>query len=65
MKEITLAVEDKQFDTLLHFLKTLDYVKVSDGIFTLRDFKRSLAEVKLMREGKLPKRPIEQLLNEL
>ncbi|MBN8576188.1 MAG: hypothetical protein J0L66_04565 [Cytophagales bacterium] len=65
MKEITLRVEDRKFKTLVSFLKTLDYVKVSEDRFTLRDFQRSLAEVKLMRAGKLPKKQIEQLLNEL
>jgi hypothetical protein len=65
MKEVTLTIEDNKFDTFIEFVKTLDYVKVSKDEFTIRDFQRSLTEVKLMESGKLPKKSIEKLLNEL
>jgi len=65
MKEVTLTIEDNKFETFIEFMKTLNYVKVSKNEFTVRDFQRSLKEVKLMQSGKLPKRPIEKLLNEL
>lgn len=63
MKQITLEIEDTKFDALVKFLKTLDYVRVSKGSFTINDFQNSLNQVKQIKEGKLPKRNIEQLLN--
>jgi hypothetical protein len=65
MKEVTLTIEDSKFETFIQFVKTLDFVKVSKDEFTVRDFQRSLKEVKLMQSGKLPKKQIEKLLNEL
>ena len=65
MKEITLTIEDKKFEAFVNFLKTLDYVKVAEDSFTLREFRRSLNEVKLMQTGKLRKRDVRELLNEL
>jgi hypothetical protein len=65
MKEITLSVDDSKFKTFVEFVKTLDYVKVAKDDFSIREFQRSLAEVKQMQSGKLPKKKIEKLLNEL
>jgi len=66
MKQITLSIEyNKESRTLIEFLKTLKYVKVSEDEMTLKDLQNSLREVKLMRDGKLKKKPIESLLNEL
>jgi len=63
MKEITLTIDDNKFETFIEFVKTLNYVRVSADEFTIRDFQRSLKEVKLMQTGKLPKKSIEKLLN--
>lgn len=65
MKEVTLTIEENKFDTFIEFVKTLNYVKVAKDEFTIRDFQRSLKEVNLMQSGKLPKKSIEKLLNEL
>jgi hypothetical protein len=63
MKQITLEIEDNKFETLIKFLKTLDYVKVTKGDFTIKDLQSSLVQVKKMQSGKLPKKSIEKLLN--
>jgi len=66
MKQITLSIEyNKESRTLIEFLKTLKYVKVSEDEMTLKDLQNSLREVKLMRDGKLKRKPIESILNEL
>jgi hypothetical protein len=66
MKQITLSIEyNKESRTLIEFLKTLKYVKVSEDEMTLKDLQNSLREVKLMRDGKLKRKPIESFLNEL
>ena len=65
MKQITLNIEDNKFETLIEFLKTLDYVKLSGSDFSVKDFQNSLIQVKKMQAGKLPKKPIEKLWNEL
>jgi len=51
MKEITLTIDDNKFETFIEFVKTLNYVRVSADEFTIRDFQRSLKEVKLMQKG--------------
>ena len=63
MKQVTLNIDDNKFDTLVNFLKTLDYVEVSDSDLTVQEFQNSLKQVKLIQSGKLPKQPIEKLLN--
>jgi len=49
----------------MKFLKTLNYVQVSESDMTIQEFQSSLRQVKLMKTGKLPKKPIEKLLNGL
>lgn len=66
MKEVTLTIEEKKFDTFIEFVKTLDYVKVvktDKGV--LKQLERSLKDVKLMQAGKLPKKSAQQLIDEL
>ncbi len=68
MKQLTLNIADNKFDTFIEFIKTLDYVKVEDSeevIEALEGLQQSLHQVKQMQEGKLPKQPIEDFLNEL
>ncbi|AFL82990.1 hypothetical protein Belba_0327 [Belliella baltica DSM 15883] len=66
MKQLTLNISEKKYNTFLEFIKTLDYVKVEDvDEDTLNNLKVSLAEVKLIREGKLPKQTAKDFLNEL
>ena len=65
MKQVILNIENNKFDAFINFLKTIDYVKVSKTDFSLTDFQNSLTQVKKMQTGKLPKKSIEKLLNEL
>lgn len=66
MKQLTINIADNKFEVFLEFIKTLDYVKVEDsGEKALEELQNSLIQVKLMKEGKLPKQSTEDFLNEL
>ncbi|AEL23929.1 hypothetical protein [Cyclobacterium marinum] len=66
MKQLTINIADNKFEVFLEFIKTLDYVKVEDGEEkALEELQNSLIQVKLMKEGKLPKQSTEDFLNEL
>ena len=66
MKQLTLNIADSKFKTFLEFIKTLDYVKVEDvEEKALEELQRSLDQVKLIKEGKLPKQSAKEFLNEL
>jgi len=66
MKQITLTVAESKVKTFLDFVKTLNYVKVIDTEeIALKELQSSLKQVKLMQTGKLPKKSVEQFLNEL
>ena len=66
MKQLTLNIADNKFKAFLEFIKTLDYVKVEDVEETaLQELQSSLKQVKLMKEGKLPKQSAQDFLNEL
>ena len=66
MKQVTLNIADNKFNTFLEFIKTLDYVKVEDIEATaLKELQSSLKQVRLIKEGKLPKQSAQEFLNEL
>lgn len=66
MKQITLNIADNKFKAFLEFIKTLDYVKVENTEEKVLDeLQSSLKQVKLMKEGKLPKQSAQDFLNEL
>lgn len=66
MKQVTLNIADSKFKAFLEFIKTLDYVKVEDVEATaIQELQSSLNQVKLMREGKLPKQSAQDFLSEL
>ncbi|MCC5919965.1 MAG: hypothetical protein LAT68_03705 [Cyclobacteriaceae bacterium] len=66
MRQITLNVEEKKYDTLLKFLETLDYVRIDQvDKQEFLQIERSFAEVKLMQEGKLPKQTLDDFLDEI
>lgn len=66
MKQITLNIADNKFTTFLEFIKTLDYVKIEySEEKAIEELQNSLKQVKLMREGKLPKRSAKDFLNDL
>ncbi len=66
MKQLTINISENKYKTFLEFIKTLDYVKVEEvDEDVLSNLKVSLSEVKLIREGKLPKEKAKDFLNEL
>jgi predicted RNA-binding protein Jag len=66
MKQVTLNITDNKYKTFMEFIKTLDYVKVEEVEETaLQELQNSLNQVKLMKEGKLPKQSAQDFLNEL
>lgn len=66
MKQVTLNIAENKFKTFLEFIKTLDYVKVEDiDEQALEELKNSLKQVRLMKEGKLPKQSAQEFLNGL
>ncbi len=66
MKQVTLHIEDSKFRTFIEFLKTLDYVKVEDSNSkVMKELESSLEQVRLIKEGKLPKKSVNALLDEL
>lgn len=66
MKQITLHIADSKFKAFLEFIKTLDYVKVENSEEkALEELQSSLKQVKLMKEGKLPKQSAKDFLDEL
>jgi hypothetical protein len=66
MKQVTLNVADSKFNAFLEFIKTLDYVKIEDSEEkALEELQNSLRQVKLMKEGKLPKQLAKDFLDEL
>ena len=66
MKQPTLNIEDNKFNDFLGFIKTLDYVKVEDIEATaMKKLQSSLKQVRLNKEGKLPKQSAREFLNDL
>lgn len=65
MKQITLNIADSKFAAFVEFIKTLDYVKVQEDDNDLNALQESLHQVKLIKEGKLPKTSIKEFLDEL
>ncbi len=66
MKQITLNIADSKFKAFIEFIKTLDYVRVeNEEEKAIKELESSLKQVKLMKEGKLPKQPAQDFLNEL
>ena len=66
MKQLTLNISENKFNTFLEFIKTLDYVEVSEvDKKALDELQNSLKQVKLMQEGKIEKQSAEDFLNEL
>ncbi len=65
MKQITLTIAENKFKTFLDFIKTLNYVEVVDAKdVAIKELQNSLKQVKLIQSGKLPKKSIDQLLDE-
>jgi len=57
MKQITLNIDETKFKTFLDFIKTLDYVSVSDEInIPLEQQQEAQRRLKLVQEGKMKTR---------
>jgi predicted RNA-binding protein Jag len=66
MKQLTLNIADNKFKAFLEFIKTLDYVKVEEAEDKAsEELQSSLNQIKLMKEGKVPKQAAKDFLNEL
>ena len=68
MKQITLNIDETKFKAFLDFIKTLDYVSVSDEInIPLEQQQEAQRRLKLVQEGKMKTRSlatrVRQLLN--
>lgn len=57
MKQITLNIDESKFKTFLSFIKTLDYVTVSDEIeIPFEQQQEVKRRLKLVKEGKMKTR---------
>ena len=57
MKQITLNIDESKFKAFLSFIKTLDYVSVSEEIeIPINQQKETERRLKLVQEGKMKKR---------
>lgn len=66
MKQITLNIPDRKFKSFLDLIGSLDYVKVEDIEQTaLSELQNSLNQVKLIKQGKLPKQTAREFLDEI
>ena len=66
MKQITLNIEENKFKTFLNFIKTLDYVALSEETeIPLAQKEEVNRRIKLMEEGKLKKRTWDEAKNDI
>ena len=70
MKQIVLSVREEKVNFFKELIKNFDFVKVEKSSEPTKDeilqcIERGMKEVELMKQGKLPKKNIRQLLNEL
>lgn len=57
MKQITLNIDESKFKAFISFIKTLDYVSVSDEIdIPLEQQQEAERRLKLVQEGKMKTR---------
>lgn len=57
MKQITLNIDESKFKAFLNFIKTLDYVSVSDQIdIPTEQQQETESRIKLLQEGKMKTR---------
>lgn len=61
MKQITLNIDESKFKAFLSFIKTIDYVSVSDEIdIPLEQQQEAERRLKLLEEGKMKTRSWEE-----
>lgn len=70
MKEITLQVRESEYEFLLKLLRQLEFVNIlnesvsSEKMEVLRSIRQGLEEVRLIRNGQLPRTTLRELLEE-
>ncbi len=77
MKQVIINVPEKKFPFFMKLMNSLNFVKVVEPSQSLEDqlspeqkktwqnIKQGFIELKMIEEGKLKSRPIQELLNEL
>jgi hypothetical protein len=70
MKQVLLSVPENKFNFFSELIKSLQFVKVEKSsepskAEILKSIEQGMKEVELIRQGKLPKKNIEQLLRGL
>jgi len=77
MKQVIINVPEKKFPFFMQLMNSLNFVKVVEPSQSLEDqlspeqkktwqnIKQGFIELKMIEEGKLKSRPIQELLNEL
>ena len=67
--KVLLDIQDSQAMHLMEVLKSLPYVKMQqltgEKAQLMGEIREAVANLKLVREGKLKVRPVKELLNEL
>jgi hypothetical protein len=77
MKQVIINIPEKKYSFFMKLMQSLNFVKVVEPRQTLEDqlspeqkevwenVKQGFIELKMMEEGKLQSRPIQELLDEL
>ena len=77
MKQVIINIPEKKFSFFMKLMHSLNFVKVIEPAQTLEEqlspeqkevwenVKQGFIELKMMEEGKLKSRPIQELLDEL
>ena len=77
MKQVTINIPENKFAFFMKLMKSLNFVKVVEPAKTAEEqltpgqretwenIKQGFVEMRMIEEGKLESRPIEDLLNEL
>ena len=71
MKQVIVNVPEKKFTFFIELVKSLGFTDVKEKTDSsnkkeaLKGIEQGLREVKMIQEGKLPKKKIQDLLNEI
>lgn len=77
MKQVVINIPEKKFTFFMKLMHSLDFVKVVEPVGTLEDqltmeqrqtwdnVKQGFEELKMIEDGKLKPRPLQDLINEL
>jgi len=66
---VLLNIQDSKAPFIMQILQHFKYVKAKaitkEKALLIEDFKEAIEEIKLVKQGKLKARPVEDLINEL